>query len=773
MRKADMAGGKRETAEQGTKSAADQAPGEAEIAKVVIGGIPYAIDKPYDYLIPEGLLDSALPGVRVKVPFGKSNPIREGIVVSRGFGAKRQGMKPLREVLDAAPIFGAEEIALALWMRRRYFCTFFDAAKAIVPAGILFREPPAQKRSGNRAYLMASLTLSAREAMDSARTSSARQAVIEFLSAAERASCADICYYTGAEMSLLRRMEKSGLLEFTREDAVSGWETAGEAEPPAALDEQQRRAFEALLPLMDAPKAGAALLYGVTGSGKTLVYLHLAREALRRGKTALILVPEVILTPQIMRKFSSAFGKDAALLHGSMPAAQRRETWLKIRRGEARVVLGTRSAIFAPLRNLGLVVLDEEQDGSYQSGQSPRYHTRDVAKYLCARDRAALVLGSATPSVETFWNAEQGNYQKAVLRERYNGRNLPDVLISDLREELRAGNSGVIGRALRGEIQKNLEAGEQSVLFLNRRGNSRMLLCGECGYVPECPRCSVPMTYHSANGRLMCHYCWHSQIAEAGCPACGGRMKRIGVGTQKAEEELKALFPDTEILRMDTDAAAGKKEKLLARFETGRIPILLGTQMVAKGLDFENVTLAGALLADSALYQDHYRAAERTFSLLTQITGRAGRGERRGRAVIQTYTPDNSVIQSAAKQDYERFYQTEIRLRRLRRYPPFADLFTLTVSGIEESAVLRAAALVRDTLRALCRRPQIARWQPEVLGPAPAPVLKVNNFFRYRVLFVGKNDRAARDALDRLIGGFFEDKANQKLHLCVDCNSAD
>ena len=380
-----------------------------------------------------------------------------------------------------------------------------------------------------------------------------------------------------------------------------------------------------------------------------------------------------------------------------------------------------------------------------------------------------MVLGSATPSIESAWAAEQGIYKKALLYKRYNAGSLPQVIISDLRKEIKEGNPGLIGADLRRELEENLKRGEQSILFLNRRGSSRMLLCGECGYVPQCPRCSVAMTYHSANGRLMCHYCGHSERSDDRCSECGGIMKHVGAGTQKVEEELHSLFPETEILRMDADTTSGGHEKLLSRFENEKIPILLGTQMVAKGLDFENVTLVGVLSADLSLYVDNYRAAERTFNLLTQVVGRAGRGKKSGRAVIQTYTPGNDVIRCAAEQDFQRFYEGEIRMRRIRRYPPFADLFTITVSGTEEGVVLRAAVGVRETLRNLCTDPQLSG--SEVLGPAPAPVLKVNNRYRYRILLVGKNEKALRDRISWLLKEFANDRAHRGLNIFVDCNT--
>ncbi|MBR2131000.1 MAG: primosomal protein N', partial [Oscillospiraceae bacterium] len=511
--------------------------------------------------------------------------------------------------------------------------------------------------------------------------------------------------------------------------------------------------------------------YGVTGSGKTAVYLELLKEVVRRGKRGMILVPEIALTPQMMTKFTAYFGNRVVMLHSSLQMTERYDQWKRIRRGEVDVVLGTRSAIFAPLDNLGMIIVDEEHEDSYQSENSPRYHVRDVAKFLCTQHNAVLVLGSATPSVETTWQAQRGNYQKMILRSRYNQQPLPRVLIADLRDEVRRGNQGNISEPLRCELEKNIRRGEQSILFLNRRGNSRMLLCGECGTAPECPRCSVPLTYHSANGRLMCHYCGHSERVRDVCDACGGLMKYIGAGTQKVEEELHQLFPDVELLRMDADTVSGNHEQLLHRFEKEKIPILLGTQMVAKGLDFENVTLVGVLSADLGLYMDHYRAAERTFSLLTQVVGRAGRGSKDGRAVIQTFTPDNEVIGSAARQDYNSFYAEEIRIRRARRYPPFADIFTLTISGENEGAVLHSAVQLKDGMREALSSPTVEGLQPELLGPAPAPVLKVNNRYRYRIFWVGQNNHATREILAYYIRAFHQKKENRGMNLFVDCNA--
>ena len=650
--------------------------------------------------------------------------------------------------------------------------------KAMKKAEILTCETDAKRKIADKSHRMVELAVNTEDAYaltePKRRSAPARYEVVNFLATAGRTPAAEVSYYTGASARTLKTMEKAGLIAFSEEEElrVPSLDDV-EPGPEIVLNEEQQRAFEEILGRVQAAKPSVTLLHGVTGSGKTQVYLRLVQETLALGKTAMVLVPEIVLTPQMMRKFSSYFGSRVAMLHSSLKMTERYDQWKRIRRGEVDVVLGTRSALFAPLKNLGLIIMDEEQEGSYQSENVPRYDAREVAKYLCVREKAALVFGSATPTVETAWAAEQGSYQKALLRRRYNENALPEVLIADLRQEILNGNPGLISTLLRQELEKNLAAGEQSILFLNRRGSSRMLLCGECGYVPQCPRCSTAMTYHSANGRLMCHYCGHSEPAADTCPECGGWMKHVGAGTQKVEEELRELFPEAGILRMDADTTAGGHEEILQTFERERVPILLGTQMVAKGLDFENVTLVGVLSADISLYVDNYRAAERTFSLLTQVVGRAGRGGKTGRAVIQTYTPGNDVIRCAARQDYDAFYESEIRMRRLRRYPPFADLFTVTVSGTEEGRVLRAAVSVRETLRQLCRRPELAAGEPEVLGPAPAPVVKVNNRFRYRCTLVGKNDKANREMLAWLQKDFAKDSANRGMNLFVNHNAAD
>lgn len=824
----------------------------AAVIKVAVSAATYAIDKPYDYSVPEALADRAVPGVRVMVPFGRGNRRCEGVILAVSRNSRVERRKAVLSLLDDGPVLDQGGLKLALWMRERYFCTVYEAVKAILPAGLWFsmkdscRIAPGVEREAayaaadtpaarllldtvygageqadwdkiraafedaeedpsralrlltdrgvlvsethafravaDKTEQVASLAVPAEEALELAakkkKSAPVRAAALELLAAMGSASVKELCYYTGASAATARALEKAGVLTLERREVFRAPRIPAGEEPgePVVLNAQQQAAFEGIDALCaGGGKPAAALLEGVTGSGKTMVYIRLLEENLKRGKTALVLVPEIALTPQLLRVFSAYFPDRLAVLHSSLRVGERYDQWKRIRRGEVDIVVGTRSAVFAPLPRLGLIVLDEEQEYSYQSENTPRYHARDVAKYRCAREGAVLLLGSATPSVESRYGAESGAYHGFYLSRRYNERELPPVLLADMREELKAGNGGTVSRLLRSELQKNLAAGRQSILFINRRGNSRMIACGECGTVPHCPNCSVPLTYHSANGRLMCHYCGHSERLPEACPECGGHIKFIGAGTQKVQEELSELFPGTEILRMDTDtiSAATPHDALLERFRKRKIPILVGTQMVAKGLDFENVTLVGVIAADLSLYADNYRARERTFSLLTQVIGRAGRGEAEGRAVVQTFTPDNEVIRFAAAQDYEEFYRSEIGLRRARRCPPFADLFTLTVTGTEEEQVLRGCLRLRRELERALAAGAAGGTPPEILGPAPAAVARVNNRYRYRLTLAGRNEKSIRSLVAELLRSFRLEKANRGLAAFAEVNGLD
>jgi len=650
-----------------------------------------------------------------------------------------------------------------------------SALRALLGKGILTLETSAARGVGDKREKLVRLAVTPEEALAQVaprrRTGPLRYAVVELLAGAGEAGAREVCYFTGATGATLRSLEKSGLITVTEREVFRRPEPDRLPEPsPIVLNEEQERAFQGLDALARKGEGAVALLYGVTGSGKTQIYLRLIQKALERGRAALMLVPEIALTPQVTALFTAYFGQKVAVLHSALSAGERYDEWKRARRGEARVVVGTRSAVFAPLENLGLIILDEEQEGSYKSENVPRYHARDVAKYRARRSGAVLVLGSATPSVETMYQAQQGEYHLFTLSRRYNTRSLPSVYIADMREELRKGETSPLSAPLRRALEENLNRGEQSILFLNRRGASRMALCAACGQAPMCPRCSAYLTYHADNHRLMCHYCGYSRPVPRRCPVCGGPLEFVGAGTQMVEQALRELFPGQEVLRMDADTtgAAHSHEKLLSRFRDERVPILVGTQMVAKGLDFENVTLVGVICADQGLYIDDYRAGERTFSLVTQVVGRAGRGSKTGRAVIQTFTPDNDVITAAARQDYKGFYDQELELRRVRRCPPFASVFRLTVSGREERQVLRVCHLLRESLLGWLRLSAYAALRCQVLGPAPAAVTKVNNRYRYHLSLTARNTRTMRELTAHLVRCAQADRTNRGVSVTAD-----
>ena len=647
-------------------------------------------------------------------------------------------------------------------------------------AGLTQKETQAKRKVGDKTEKVAHLAMKPEDALaltePKRKTAPMRHAITELLCNLGSASVKELCYFTGASQQTVKSLARSGVLTL-EEQAVFRRELprTGEVTPLHTLNAQQQRACEGRSQLMDTGKPQAALLYGVTGSGKTQVYLHLIQKILDQGRGAIVMVPEIALTPSLLQIFISHFGRKVAILHSCLSVGQRYDEWKRIREGLAPVVIGTRSAVFAPLPDPGLIILDEEQEGSYQSESMVRYHAREVAKFRCTQHGGLLLLGSATPGVDSRYAAETGQYHLFTLDQRYNTQAMPPVHIVDMKPELRKGNDSGLSQFLLEELEENFRRGEQSILFLNRRGNSRMVACGDCGQVPACPRCSVHLTYHSANGRLMCHYCGHSEPLPDLCPQCYGRLRMIGMGTQKLQEELQARYPEVEIMRMDADtiSATQSHEVLLDRFRKKKIPVLLGTQMVAKGLDFPDVTLVGVVDADLSLYADSYRAAERTFSLLTQVVGRAGRGEKPGRAVLQTWTPDNDVITLAARQDYDAFYEGEREMRSLLLFPPFVDLFRLTVTGPEENQVLRLCAVLRRSLEPWVKAKQDQGQTIQVLGPAPAGVLKVNNRYRFCIILKGRNDKDTRAILAQLIRTAQQDKVNRGLSVLIDVNPMD
>ena len=813
------------------------------IAKIAVAAANFAIDKPYSYSVPENL--TVQPGQRVVLPFGRANKRTEGIVLMVAEGSADK-LKAIEGCLDEMPVLTESQLRLAAFLRERYFCTFFDAARVMLPAGLWFRtrmnvtltedrswkgkalrkenaaavlellenlggqaeeealrnlipdedalsevlnyltrkkwvsaQTDYLRKTHDKSEKIAALAVSAEEAMAYAekRPKSAvlQRQVLELLCSVGSAAVKDLCYFTGASTATVNRLEEKGYLTLTERPVLRCREIRpAQLDGPLVLNSEQQKCFEGLSAQMGAEAPGVALLYGVTGSGKTSVYIRLIQTCLARGKAAMLLVPEIALTPQLLGVLAAYFGDQVAVLHSSLSAAERYDQWKRVKSGDAKVIVGTRSAVFAPCTP-GLIILDEEQEHSYKSESSPRYSAKEVAIWRGAKEGALVLLGSATPSIESMYRAKSGAYKLYTLHERYNGRPLPEVDIVDMREELKLGNDTSLSVPLREAILQTRDAGRQTILLLNRRGNSRALVCIDCRQTPECPRCSVKLTYHSANHRLMCHYCGFSQPAPERCPSCGGPLKTIGTGTQKVQQELNALFPDMEVSRMDTDtvSAVNTHEKILEHFQKENIPILLGTQMVAKGLNLPNVTLVGVLDADMSLYTGGYRAGETTFNMLTQVVGRAGRGDTSGRAVIQTLAPEHQIIRLAAQQDYDGFYDLEIQLRRAQNVPPFGDLAAVIFTGQEETFVLRGAAKFRDSLNACLRQTPYTEETCTVLGPAPCLVPKINYNFRYQLTLRCRMSRPLRQLLAYLLRQFSRDKANRGVSAFIDVNGYD
>ena len=590
------------------------------------------------------------------------------------------------------------------------------------------------------------------------------------------AAVKEICYYTGASPATVKRLAELGYLTFSDRPVLRCREIKPvQLNGELILNAQQQAAFDDLCRQMQQDTPGSALLYGITGSGKTAVYIWLIRQCIESNKQAMLLVPEIALTPQLLGLLAAHFGDQVAVLHSSLPQAERYDQWKRVHSGDAKVVVGTRSAVFAPCIHLGLIILDEEQEHSYKSENAPRYDARDIALWRGLKEKALVLFGSATPSVETMYRANTGYHSLYTLSQRYNGKALPKVEIVDMHQEVLQGNDLSISYPLQDAIGQTAEAGKQTILFLNRRGNSRALVCVDCRKAPECPRCSARLTYHSANERLMCHHCGHSQKAAPRCPDCGGPMKAIGTGTQKVQQQLQMLFPDMAVARMDTDTvnAANTHEQILDKFREDKIPVLVGTQMVAKGLNLPDVTLVGVLDADLGLYTNSYRSAETTFNMLTQVVGRAGRGDADGCAIIQTLVPEHPVINMAAKQDYASFYQLELEMRRIQKCPPFGDVATVTFTGQEEARLLRGAAKFRESLCACLQMPEYKAEVCTVLGPAPCPVPKINYNYRYRLTLRCTMTNPLRSLLAHLLRQFSKDKENKGVTAFIDINGYD
>ena len=806
---------------------------------VFINDIPYNIDKAYDYMVPQSLESSVLTGIRVIVPFGGGNRKKEAIITDvKHESLTSIKLKPVLKLIDVSPLIGEKELALASFAKERYFCTFYEALRLLLPPGsaVRFEEyicissggycPHEYLKSKKYGDLIAYISKNGGRCTvadiyenfeDAGRklkklindgvivkSSDYRADIVDKLqknyrllagadkfqeklqiersdnvakysrvySALDEISCLtlkELCLKARVSGLTVSNMTAKGYIEEFCTILYPETFKQKQDEQIISLTPSQSGVFEKLKKTLDLGKASCSLLKGVTGSGKTHVFIHLIDYALKNKKSVLVLIPEIMLTPQIVEKFFSAFGDVVGVMNSSMTQRQRYDTWRRIKNGEIRVVVGTRMAVFAPLDQLGLIIIDEEQDGAYKSERSPRYDARDIAKYRCNKENCPLVLSSATPSITSYNSALSGKHGLFELKERYNKTALPSVEVVDMNIELKSGGGQLFSERLKTLLHETLAQGNQSILFLNRRGYSQYMTCAECGENVMCPNCSVTMTHHVRENMLICHYCAYEHPIIKKCPSCGSEhMRYIGAGTQKIEDELEKIIPKARVLRLDADTI-GSREQGIKSFLNKEADILVGTQMISKGLDFPDVTLVGVLNADTSLSFDDYRAGESTFCAVTQVIGRSGRGQRSGRAVLQTYSPDSHIIKSASKQDYEDFYRREIEYRRIMHYPPFKDICLINISASNEDILKKKSQELCLALRNIIVQAELIGCT-EIIGPAPSPVMKISGRYRYRIILKCENQKKLRDALSHFQRVFYKMKYSRFFTLSIDIN---
>lgn len=810
------------------------------VALIGVENCSYSFDNLFSYAVPEDYKEFISPGIRVMVPFGSGNKLRQGFVFDVSDKITDDvTLKSIASVIDSRPILSEEHIKLALWLQERCFCTYFSAAKALLPGGMCMkteriyscasdilpedynklsgderavidllrkkrdfvRESLILKRIGveSSSVLLKKMTrkkllLESSDAFSRVRDLSLQlvklsddftrdtydcitdkqKAVVDALFDIGAASVKELCYFTGVSESVVKTLIKNGVCVLfsapvQREVDI---DTDQFTYKKPVLSDMQSACFDELYKSYKTKSHRSALLFGVTGSGKTSVYLQLIDSVLADNKNVIVLVPEISLTPQTFSIFKQRYKDDIAVLHSGLSMGERHDEWKRIYEGKVRVVIGTRSAIFAPIDNIGLIVIDEEQEHTYKSEMSPRYNAKDVARFRCKYNDAFLLLASATPSVESYAKAKSGQMLLCELKSRFGNAVLPDVHTVDMTVRSNKTAFFSISAPLAEEIEKNLHNNEQSILLVNRRGFNTFVACSECKKVVTCPKCSISMTYHSANNRLMCHYCGYSIPFAVSCPSCGAENIRYsGFGTQRVEQELKIRFPDARVIRMDADTTANKNShsKVLKAFASGEYDILIGTQMVAKGLDFPDVTLVGITSADKELYNNDFRCSERSFDLITQVVGRAGRGKKKGRAVIQTVSPDNNIIKIASKQDYKSFFNSEINLRKALIYPPFCDICEIFFSAASQEAVNLCARTFFERLVSLNEN-EYNDLKIIILGPMAPRVSKINEFYRQRILIKCKNSLRFREYIRIILKEISSDKGFRNVMISADIN---
>ena len=798
------------------------------IAGIAVEKTAASFDDLFSYLVPSELCEKVCVGMRVAVPFGRSNKTRAGVIFTLSEGECDGKLKSIISAADDGIVLDEEMLRLAGWLKETTFCTYYDAVRTMLPAGlsikaeekyVLAQKYSAEGLSDSENALLTQLLLAGkkefstllskaenRKAVESLtekgilektelikrrvgdsterivalsgadtaemKLSPKQKTVIETLSESGAASVKELCYLCSITESVVKTLASKGVLEIYEEEtsrAVSKDAVSTAKLSDIVFSPLQQETYNGIKTLMETGKPQCALLHGVTGSGKTSVFIKLIEYARDSGKTAILMIPEISLTPQTVGKFQSLFGNTVAIIHSGLSLGQRADEYKRIRNGEAKIVIGTRSAVFAPLKNIGIIVMDEEGEHTYKSEMSPRYHARDVAKQRCFHHNALLLLASATPSFDSYTNALSGRYHLFEMNQRYSDAKLPHVRMIDMRVEAENGNRGNFSEELLCELKYNLEKGEQSMLLLNRRGYHTYANCISCGAVIECPNCSVPLTYHKINDSVICHICGHRKAMPKKCEKCGsGYIYQSGTGTQRIEDEIKEYFPHARVLRMDADTTMSKfsYEKRFKEFRNNEYDIMVGTQMIAKGLDFENVTLVGVLLIDRSLYAGDYLGYEKTFSLVTQVVGRSGRGAKEGRAFIQTFTPEHYVLELAAEQNYKEFYEQETAVRKELIFPPYCDICLAGFSSHSESAVKVAADKFFGFLKA---EADMAKHIPIILlGPTMSG--KINGSFRAKIIIKCRNSKPFRDILRKVMGMAYKDTAFKEVNFFVDFN---
>ncbi len=739
------------------------------IAQVIINSNVKDLNKIFDYNVPNNMLGTICVGDRVQVPFGRGKKTEEGFII--GFKDTSEfKVKDIIKIQDGIRLT-KENIELAKLMARRYFCNISDCIKLMLPPGTATKniDNRIKDKTLNFVYLKKEIEEIEDDIDNGIIKSDKQKRVLNFLIQNEGIQTTDLEAITDTTSAVLKALEKKEYIEIIEEKVERNPFINKKVEPTKKLQltSEQKKAFDEINESIQNNKNKEYLIYGVTGSGKTEIYLQLIDEILKKNKTSIVLVPEISLTPQMVDRFIARFGeKRIAVLHSKLSIGERYDQWNKIKNGECKIVIGARSAIFAPVQNLGLIIIDEEHDSSYKSETSPRYNAKELAGFIAKQNNIPLVLGSATPDICSFYKAQTGNIELITLTKRANKSSLPKVEVVDLRQELANGNRSILSVKLYSAIEENIKNKKQTILFLNRRGFSTFVMCRDCGYTVKCKNCNITMTYHSKGNKLKCHYCGHEQKNLVECPECKSKnIKYFGTGTQKLEEEINKLFPTATTIRMDVDTVTKKNshEEILNKFKNDNIDILIGTQMVVKGHHFPNVTLVGVIAADSSLYIEDYRANERTFQILTQVAGRAGRDKLPGKVIIQTYNPENFAIECSQKQDYNIFYDTEIELRKQLKYPPFCDIISIGLTDIDEYKIGKIAEAIYNNLNILINKYNI---KLVVYKPLPCPIDKIKNKYRWRIILKGKLNNKIIDIINMAI----EKTNNKTTRVIVDTN---